>query len=128
LFGKRGAFLNGHVLQFKRHGRATKIHQSGAKSVNRRVFHNGRGTLPLHATPPFPTASRVDFTFGHKVAGGVKKKQEFAAVWAEKKLEEKTEKYAGNLAKVCKLFKRALHGLSMFETCDLAFGMRLAGC
>jgi len=56
------------------------------------------------------------------------KKQEFAAVWERKKMEERTEKYAGNLEKVCKLFKRALHGLSMFETCDLAFGMRLAGC
>jgi len=85
LFGKRGAFLNGHVLQFKRHGRATKIHQSGAKSVNRRVFRNGRGTLPLHATPPFPTASRVDFTFGHKVAGGVKKKPGICSSLGKKK-------------------------------------------
>lgn len=66
LLGKRGAFLNGHVWQFKRLGGATKIHQSGAKSVNRRVLRNGRGTVP-----PFPHApNRLDG--GHKVAGGVK--------------------------------------------------------
>jgi len=108
VFGKRGAFLNGHVLQFKR--QAAKLAEK--RQVGNKYIKAAKAMGKCKQPAKRGVAVAQSCMRCEKMNLQQRRKHTHTHTYTQ----ERNTKTHPKLGKVCKLFKRELHALSLLKS------------